>query len=274
MRIALVNWDITGIGGSQAFTHTLADAFVSLGHSVTVHDTHFRGEADVVILSQPSLCTAATVSPVIQVSHSFFIPMEEFTDRSPYRVSISEEVRQANLQKGFDSVVINNPIDTVRFFTIKPRKECARVLYLSHDGGKAKQTIQKACFKAKVNFRYIEQKENDLSPFIRKSDLCIGIGRCLIEAMMMGKNVISGDHRSWMDSFTGAGVITKDNYDSLQPYNFSGRDNLIEITEDLIIQAIKNYDPERGIALSERVSKEYNARTIAKKYLRLVSNEV
>jgi len=271
MKIALVNWNLNKVGGSQSFTHTLATAFEQLGHSVTKHDTHFEGEADLVILSQPSHCTALTNAPIIQVSHSSFVPLERFTNKSSYRVSVSQEIKQLEEKLGFDSVVINNPIDTSIFKLLNLREKCGRVLYMSHDGALARETIQSACRKKSVDFAMIENSHN-IAEDIHRADVCIGIGRCLLEAMACGKNVISGDHRNWMDSFKGAGLIEPDRYTYHTRDNFSGRLSPREVTEQMIIDAIENYDPDRGIKLSKLVKRTHDAKAIARQYLRLISN--
>lgn len=280
MKIVLTNWELRKPGGSQLWTYTMYQALKLIGHDVSVFtpkpgsftqlfnnvENSMPTNAD-LILSNQSIGNGNNI-PTISTSHSTFVPMEKFRPGANKYVSVSEEVKNSDHNKGFTSQVILNPVNHTLYSPKRKTKELKTVLYMNHDGGNAYDIIKKACDEFGLNLITFDG-EIDTYRIINKAELCIGIGRCLIEAMSCGRSVVSADHRSWMDSFTGYGVITPENYQDAQKDNYSGRTNPKQITKEYLLEVFKNYDSDLGDKLRKKTVQQHNYIKIAADYLKL-----
>lgn len=278
MRILLTNWDLKTIGGSQLWTYTMYKALMMMGHDVSVYSPK-RGEfskmfhrveqviptgIDLAIINQSIGIGSGAIT--ISNRHSTFVPIEDFRDGSNAYVSVSEEIKNISNR---ESVIILNPIDNIVYFKKKsPKKDVKTVLYMNHDGGGASKVVKQACDELGAKMITLNG-DNDISPLINKADFCIGIGRCLIEAMICGRPVISGDQRSWMSSFSGYGVITVENYADAQKDNYSGRVNPKQITKEYIVEAITKYKLDDAEIIRKKAIGDHNFIKVANDYLKL-----
>lgn len=289
MKICVANTHLTMIGGSELWTYTMADTLLKLGHEVVVYTRNqgafsrdmFRKyipvsstpvAADLYLINQVTCWEDLKAMPgkKIYTTHSSIVDL--MLDRIPTSVTpdvtlvaISQEVAAIEAARGFTCQVIGNPIDMGKFYPLPIRAQAKVVLSMSM-GGKANAIIQEACERSGLEFRHIAEATYDLEPYLYDADIVIGIGRCLLNAMAMNKNAISGDYRDWMPSFQGAGMITEENYAQLQPYFFSGRDHPIQLHVEQLCQEFQQYDANRR--LRERMNQDYNAITVAQQYLR------
>lgn len=281
MKILLTNWELRKVGGSQLWTYTIYKALRLLGHDVRVFTPKPGAFAQVfhnvensiptgldLIISNQSIGNGSTI-PTIANSHSTFVPIEKFRPGANKYVAISQEVKSANHNKEFDSQIILNPVDNSVYCRQSiPNKKVKTILYMNHDGSGAYKTIKEVCDELNIELLTLNGKHN-FSDLINKADLCIGIGRCLIEAMSCGRPVISGDKRSWMNAFSGYGSIDAHNFDEAQLDNYSGRTKPKLITKSYLRNQIHNYDSGVGSELKTLALREHNYIKIAEEYLKL-----
>ena len=274
MRILLTNHHLVNVGGTETWIKTMAEELVRLGHDVevlTLHVGPFAKQINVPVISEftddydliianHNTTIQKTDTPIIFTTHSFFIDIEQPDGRANVDVAVTEECAS----KG--QSVIRNGIDTERFKGKPINEELKTILYLSHPWNKkALPIIEEAC--KDYELITLTEETYNIEELINKADLVIGMGRCLLEAMSCGRNVISGDHRSFMTSFRGAGMITEDNFDELKRCAFSGRENPIEFTVDKLKEEIAKYDPKRN--LRHRILDEYNIKKTVQDYLEI-----
>lgn len=201
-------------------------------------------------------------------SHSTFLPLERLTPGADAYVAVSEEIRKIEEARGFSPTVIMNPIDFERF-PLKPVSEkLGKVLYLT-PGGLAQREIVSCCEELGLELIVPEKPVFGVENLIEKADLVIGIGRCLLEAMAMGRNVISADHRHWMPAFQGGGMVTEENFEDLRPTNFSGRDKPIVFRKGRLKEELLKYDPKRGERLRELIRPHCEVKNVINQYIDL-----
>jgi hypothetical protein len=284
MKILITNLSLSNPGGSELWIKTVYDELrkrkcnidvVSLKYgSFGVYFDENIGlnhkEYDLILGNHlkefVQLHQLIATTPTIYTKHSFFLDVEKFADIADKYVCVSQEV--ADTEESYKPTVILNPINIEEYKPIKNKNNKPVVLYLSHDGGLASQTIVQACHS--VNYEYKEiSKDLPIVEQIQNADICIGIGRLLIEAMCCGKFCISGDYRHWMDSFRGAGILTNKNYLLHQYDNYSGRLTGFSIDKEKLELMLKAYDKNTGIELSEPIRREHNVKKIVDQYFAL-----
>ena len=285
MRILLTNYALDKFAGSEMWNLTMYN-YLKKDHDVVIYtkyggeiSNYFDdvitekdklGEYDLIIGSQYG--TMGDVwgrGKTIQVSHSFFVTIEKFMpDVADAYVAVTEEVAEVERARGFDPIVIPNPINLKTYYPRnKPRKKLTKVFYMSHDGGLAGGVIKEACDEYGIEYMSIEKPMADLSGYMNEADLCIGIGRCLIEAMACGRNVISGDWRRWMVSFDGAGFLTPANLDSFRYDNYSNRREQGQITKQDLLNYFDQYDYQLGDGFVQAVQAHHSVDKIVDQFM-------
>jgi len=282
MKILLTNWDLTQLGGSQLWTSTMYDAYTEMGHECYVFSPRFgnyyeginyinpvNNSFDIVIINQ-SLGLGFVDAFTIANCHSTFVPIENFKVGADKYISVSDEVRDIQKDKGFDSQVILNPVN---HHIYKPKrsvgKKLKKILYLNHDGGECLALVKRAANSVGAEVKTIEPDIN-LSNQMNEVDVVIGIGRGLIEAMMCGRPVISLDQRSWMEEPKGFGIIEPGFFLKAQEDNYSGRINgKFYKTQDLIDDLV-DIDLTVGEELRELAIRHHNYHQIALQYAKLL----
>ena len=281
MKILITNNHLTNVGGTETWVKTVADELKRRGHEVHLMTSYigkFAEGLDYLILWEfvdnydLILCNHTTQleriktdTPIIFTSHSFFIDIEQPIKGADAYVAVIEEI--AEKQKEFNPTVIRNGIDLEKFKSTTPiNKELKTVLYLSHPWNKkALPIIKEAC--KDYELITIEQETNNVETLINKADLVITLGRGILESLACGRNVISADWRSWMQSFSGGGVVTKDNFNKLKTHAFSGRNKPIEFTAERLKQELEKYSPDNN--LRHLMEKECDIKKQVDKYLNL-----
>lgn len=141
-------------------------------------------------------------------------------------VAVSEEV-QKKLKDDYnlESIVVRNFIDTKHFKFSKVNKKPKEFLVNTNYAFKDDPEILVLREVAKhygaklaaIGQNFIMTKDTMKS--IKNADIVIGMGRSVLEGVSMGRLGIV--HGRWGT----AGIINKDNVESLKTYNFSGRDS-------------------------------------------------
>ena len=279
MNILLFNVHLYGYGGSELWTHTMYHQ-LKKDHNVSVY-TKYPGiisaqlntvtkppkDIDVIIgahwvhMKKEGLHKLA---PIILVSHSFFLEVERFERGAAKYVAISDEI--ARIRKKYNPTVIYNPIDFKVYRPIKPpRKRLTKVLYLSHGGRKADNIIKEACEEYGVEYLQFDKRRIDLSGYINEADMCIGIGRCAIEAMACGRSVIIGDWRNYQQEFSGSGLLMPDELDACRGHNYTGRHNPKALTKQDLINYFEMYLADTSYV--DAVKRHHDVEVVAEQFM-------
>jgi len=285
MKILLTNHHLKDVGGSETWTRTMAHE-LSKNHKVTIY-TKYQGyfsdllkklgfnivdslkglEFDLVIANHTTTLQDVykhiEFTPIIFTSHSFFIDIERPLLGANRYVAVTEECAD----RRFTPVIIRNGINLEKFSYVKPSKKLEKILYLTHPWNKLGiELVEEAC--KDYNLTTITSPIIDMEVLIQDADLVITMGRGILESLACGKNVISGDHREWMEGFVGAGMITKDNFNKLKTHALSGRNWPKTFTVETLRTELDKYDPERN--LRHKIEAEYDIEKNVKKYLSLI----
>ena len=175
---------------------------------------------------------------------------------------MSEEVQTALKAKGFESVVIRNPIDTRRFRPKRPSRNVLRnVAYVSNNPTSKALLIKRATNGLHFETAGRTNQHRDIRPLLERADLVIGLGRTAYEAMSMGRNVVVFDYKG------ADGFVDTENIFAFRESNCSGRTNNLNWTEAQLREAIELYDPTLGLELRDYIIENNNVDTIAEQYL-------
>lgn len=289
MNILLANIDLVGYGGTESWIETMANALTILGHTIYITSDGFGPfsqqnlsqyklveineiphEIDFAIINHKPLLIKLRDKPFpkIYVSHGVFDDVGRCDIGANYYVCVSPEIQRLEEGLGFSCDIIGNPVNTSRFTNKTPIHDTlTNVLLLSKGLSLAKPVVQQACNHLGVAFIHQEQEVFEVEDLINRADLVIGIGRCLIESMMCGRNVISADYRDWMTGFEGFGTIDETNFNEAWTSHYSGRKNPKQFTAELLIEELKKYRRNRGGKIQQLAMKHHDYITVAKQFL-------
>jgi len=239
-------------GGSGRYYKTLIDGLKEAGHEV-VHS----GECDLIICShrEPFAAIKDNPAPKVFISHGL-INDEAFQLGADRYVSVSEEVRQFRLKTmGIDSLVIGQPIDIHE--RKWPSSKLEKILIIR------KETPDPDHFEwlsEKYEVR-ISDQSIPIEDQIDWADMCITLGRGVLESFAQGKPVIVADARSYIGAL-GDGYVGWNNVLELAKCNFSGRRYRYQITREWLEGELNKYDPVDGIMLHKYVEKNHDVKKI------------
>lgn len=290
MKLLITNHWLKKWGGSETFTYTLIGEAIRQGHSVDVF-THQPGivsdkikqdfGVQLKVESNYDLILAnhhTTVSwlknngiqgKIIQTCHGVIPKLEQPNPLADAYVSISEEVKRHLSNAGFKSLLIYNGIDCNRF---KPTRDLnptpKRILSMVFSEA-ANNEIQKACKALNIEFISFNKHKNpvfNVEKEINNSDLVIGLGRCVYEAMSCGRPVIVYDNRPYMPSYAD-GYLDEETLKESVKNNCSGRRFKRQFNSDDIITEIKKYNAKDGDLLRAIALKDFNITTKFQEYI-------
>lgn len=290
MRILLTNNAMNHLYGTESWVLAMGKELLRRGHFVEVFTLHqglssSLAEKEGVRIREPrdswdydlALINHSSTWPYVPTyvkriftTHGVKSSLEEPPKTGIWKavtVAVSEES-----SRGLYSV-IRGGIDLCRFHLVRPiNPEPRTVLYLSHPhyaGGM--RLVEEACRIS--GLRFIGLKTETVFPevLIQEADVVVGFGRSLVEAMGCGRVVVSGDNRThYMDGFRGGGMVTPDNFDVLKRDSFTGRTSgQKEFTPETLAEEFRQYRPEYGQLLRERVCGEFNISATVERYLQL-----
>ena len=253
----------------KVLLHTNFD-FVHFQHNETVHEIYDKLKH----------------LPKLFMSHGILHGLEMPPDYNKYPMDLyigsSEEVLSNCMNKVIKSggnynpkgIVFRNVIDTDKFNTdVKINSELKNVLVVSNymqGTPNFVNLIREICNYKKLNLEMIgdvKQKVKNVIPYIEQADLCIGIGRCMLEAMSMSRNVILFDYQG-LDGF-----MDNENYLEVRKYNFSGRRyKNKEVSGQDLIDCFNKYSVENGKINRQLILDNHDSKKIVKEYINKVSN--
>ncbi len=276
MKILLSNHGLNQYGGSETWIHTM------FGRLSRTHEVHvYTPNRNTIFPEMPPYDPATTydlgilnhsmcltrlrdrnIKRIIYTSHGVIPGAERPVEGADVYVSVSEEVQSALAAKGFESVVIRNPIDIERFKAKKPTRDTIRnVAYISNNPQSKATLIKQATTGLKYETAGRTNQQRDVRPILERADLVIGLGRTAYEAMAMGRNVIVYDYNG-ADGFVDTNSIF-----AFRESNCSGRTSKLTWTSEQLREAIDLYDPSLGPALRDYIGRHNNVATIAEDYL-------
>ena len=292
-NICVANGTYKWIGGTDTFNWALCRAFQDLGYTVYYYAPNMDGtgvtekylmEAGVrpYIEGTPLLaCFANQQSgkyflgkcPVVQTCHSAFTNLEFPVKGSRAFVSISEEIQLYLKVRGYQTDIIRNGIDLVRYCSKRPLNEVPRVLSICQGDD---SLLKEACSKLGWQFRNVPKEVGSriwhIEDLINYADIVVGIGRSLYDAMACGRACISWDNRK-LNPFTGCGYVTSDKWYDFAKTNFTGRGFPTIHTADMLVRELKKYNPADGAVMRSFAEKELDVRKNALKYLAMAGIE-
>lgn len=189
-------------------------------------------------------------------------------------LSISEEVRDNLLSKGVSECDIDILPNLVRSKVFYPTKAISKkpkhILVLSNKIDESKKLLLKAAanqIRAKIKFVGGASKQlppAQLALEINSADIVVTLGRGVIEAMLCARVPLVFDING------GDGLVTPDNIDALQKYNFSGRLHRHNFTTEELVNEFNKYKPDIGQKLLDiaktRFGLEYRLDQLLKIY--------
>lgn len=181
-------------------------------------------------------------------------------DKTSY-IAVSEEVKRFLRDRGVDSTVILQPVETDRY-TRGPelRETHPRALSFSQDPAE-RSALEKACEEAGVELVFPPETEQwDIVALLHSVDVVIGTGRGLCEGMACGRAAIVCG--------TGGcdGLVTPFSLDLALSHNLSGRATKGDPATELPV-ALRDYDPALGTWSRRVAEKTFGARAIAEHIL-------
>ncbi len=296
MKILVGNNGLGPPGGSETYTYALCEELNRLGHTVYAvgkigpgkvserleklgipcYFKPISGNYDLILLSHSSSIELAkdTKGFKIQTCHGVYPALEQPVRGMNSYVAISEEVKEHLNNLGFNSTVILNGVNCLRYRPINPiNKELKTVLSLAHSDS-ANAIIKRACEIANVNlithnkFKHFSWEMDEI---INKADLVISLGRGAYESMASGRNVVVFDHRGYMKTpAIGDGIITENNASDYLRNNCSGRFTKKEFNSESLAQEILKYDYKHGNDLRKYALINLNIELQVQQYLNLI----
>ena len=269
MKILLANYTIGGNTGSETWVYTMRNE-LKKGNEVRIYtlDDILDYKPDIAIINHNTCLFSLKYLPCKKIftSHGIIPDLEQPIKGADVYVSVSEEVQQNLLAKGFESIIIRNPIDCEKYKSIKPTNEkLTNVLFSSHYQGKALKVIKQACQELGLNLTIIgkgNQVDNPVD-YINDNDLVIGLGRTAYEAMACERNVIVYDYNG------GEGLITPETILEYRKNNCSGRRYKKDFTINDLKEELLKYNKDLGKDLREYILENNNIKKVAKQYLEL-----
>jgi hypothetical protein len=288
MRIVIGHHALVAFSGSETYLLTVAQQLERLGHDVTAF-VHRTGDMTDVARERglhvvdsagklPSRCDAVLAqdapmayeladrypaAPRVYVAHS-----AEFLLQAPPQLpEICQAVVVLNNRVGRrvealaqrpPLVRLRQPIDLDRFgrFT-RPSEEALRVLVLGNSQGGARHEQLERCCRQLGMTVSLAGRYGEMTPEpeteIRAADIVVGIGRCVVEAMVSRKaayvrGIVGGD-----------GWVTPGSYPVLESDGFSGRATDVEIDEERLLEDLSRWEPEMGERNSDIARRHHDA---------------
>lgn len=269
MNILMTNAWLVEPGGTETWTATVAKELYRRGHNVHIRTTksgkflrenipfakQFNGQHfDIAICNHKSMFPDISADKIINISHSPFLELERLQEGCDTYFSVSEEVREIEQKRGFESEVLINPICLDDFYPkVRLPDTPKKVLFYSHYESPSKEIIESFCNELSLEFIPFNRLENR-NDLLNKADVVISVGRGALEALCARRFVIGADDRGYTGLGLGGCGLTYDIQKSTHD-NFTGRLDFKPLTLESFVEYLSAYDAKR----IKRVSQEYRA---------------
>jgi len=287
MDILIVNHNMEAFfGGTETWTMTMVHAFRQLGHT-----THFTGNSgkinknfeqyyqllkksyDIVIINgKKNVSKFATLGKKsIFVSHGILPEEEKPVRGTDLILAVSEETKKNVENHGFIcNGIIRNPINTDHFSKTNINDNPLTVAIVD------RRRRFKFINQLKEKYSVIEIGHPpifDIKNAILKSDIVIGKGRVIYEAMSMGKNVVvSGNNSGTANTEIMDGFVDNKTFFMFRQNNCSGRYNSKQVNTFVEFDnEIKKYSKNQGNTNRNMIIDNNNYLKIANQILNIAN---
>ncbi len=252
-------------GGSSRFMKLVSDTLKKMGHTVDITDKpeRFVNEYyDLIICSHILEEVNKNPAHKISISHGT-IEDERMKRGADTYIAISEEIKEFNAKRGFESRVIPQPIFIGK--QSKPNKTLKNVLIIRRYSVKDDPF---AFLKEKYNLK-ISNPDIPIEDQIAWADICITLGRGALESMAQGKPVLIADNRDYIGAY-GDGYVNQDNISEIAKNNFSGRRFKHKITRKWIESELSKYSADDSDFLYNYIAENHDAKKVVSQYLEVL----
>lgn len=279
MRLVLATEALEGLGGSETYALTVADALQRLGHDVVLYsprqgeaarrayDLGVRvaaGTADLpdgldAALVQDGAVAADLAAARGEVPQVFVAHSDVFDHQLPLQVPgltqvivalydrVEERVR--GLAEPVEIVRLRQPVDVTRFAPLRPLPQRPRVALAlgNYVRGPRLDVLREACARNGIELQTAGVHAKDgptASPELRyaAADIVFGKARVVVEAMACGRAVFVYDHNG------ADGWVTPERYDDMVADNFGGQQGPAVDHPDRLAEQIGGYQARMGLA--------------------------
>jgi len=302
MNVLVANHSLSGVDGSIKYNYSIIEELLRRGYNVdgfgvgndgggsNITEQHLKEinvplyigtpptkNYDLILSSgKTSIYHLDRIDDIcIHTNHGIHVEEEEPFDHPLIKqlVSVSKEVKDFTVNKGFTSKIIHNGVNTKTFKINNPiNKSLKKILSLAHNQS-LNDRLRKICNKLGIEFIHNHKKDNpifDIEKKINEVDLVITIGRGVYEAMSCGRVVFILDDRGYINKGSiGDGIVTDKNIDYFIQNNCSGRYTNKVFTDDDIIKELSKYDYRLGEFGRDYVQKHLTIEQSVDKYLEL-----
>jgi len=288
-----------GLGGSETYALTLAEQLTRLGHGVVLCavgigdgataarergvelvslDAYDGRDCDAIVAQDAGmafeLARRHPRTPLLFVAHS-----EEFDRQLPPRlpslvgavVVLNDRVerRVRALELDVPVVRLRQPIDVTRFKPrSRPNRQPRRLLLFGNnlDGERLELVTEVGDHVGIEVLRVGAKGEPTARPeqAIDSSDIVMGYGRCVLEAMACGRSAYVYDHLG------GDGWVTPGSYPSLERDGFGGRASGDVIDADRLLADLRRYEGTMGMVNRDLVIGSHRAEHHAQEIVALL----
>lgn len=290
MKILLGTHYLAKTGGTECYTYALAMELQRLGHDVEYYTEEpgyvswrlasagikpkQSNHYDLILANHTTVVAHLCGSgPIIQTCHGATAELEQPSAFADIHVAVSDEVAKHLEKLGFQSAaIIHNGIDCVRFFPKKPVSDKLQTVLSLCQGAEAHEFVRRCCDRAGYKFLRADKKTDDvwfIEDLICQSDLVVGLGRSVYDAMACGRCALVYDKRDNIGHFMGDGMIMQETIQKALTCNCNGKANKFVYSEDEFIAEMRKFSPHiakwsRGFAVTN-----LNIRNVAERYLQL-----
>lgn len=285
MKILLTNLFLVDFCGSECWTYAMAKELSRIGHEVYVYTPKIgpffeefkrsnlqfadNGKFDLILDNHQVVKRGNFSGFVIHTCHG--IIDEEKPMTRVLNVAVSNKVSE----KYKLNTIIPNGIDTNRFYCKIPlNTRIKRVLSLCKSDS-ANRVLMEICNKNNVKFESTFHNEVfNIEDKINESDIVVGVGRSLLDAMACGRPVVSFDDRNYYSTrMLGHGYITPDKFKFQQIDNFTASSIGTSLSkEDLEREIFEKYNPKDGEVNRQFIIENLSIEKAVERYLELYNS--
>lgn len=285
MKVLITNLYLDGFGGTEAWCYAVAMELKRRGHRVDVYTPlcgkifnefakngvclSYGGDYDLILDNHSLVDFTKFHGKCIHTVHG--ITGYEQPLKNVVNVAVSKKISD----KYNIDIVIPNGIDTNRFKCKTPLHNDIKKILSLCKSDTANDVLKTICTDLGVGFESMYGKEVfNIEDKINESDLVVGVGRSLLDAMSCGRPVVSFDDRYYFKTrFLGHGYITPDKYKYYEQDSFTANSigktlNKLELAKEIF----EKYNPKDGEINRYHIVKNLSIETTVNKYLDIYSN--
>lgn len=298
MDLVLSTHRLAAPGGSESYLTTVAHELTRLGHHVTVHATEVGVAAGAIAglrlahraSGLPERCDAVVVQdaagayelaaryptvPQLFIAHSEYHDLQlppQLPGVVGAAVALNDRVaaRLAALAHPPRIVRLRQPIDRDLFHVPDRGLPDAprRVLALGSRLGPARAAaLARVCAEAGLELELTPSPEGpvtDVPARIARADVVVGYGRCILEAMAMGRAAFVWDHLG------GDGWVSATSYPALEADGFAGHGTPEPVAVERLATELGRYEQAMGAVNRDLVELHHGAGRHAQEIVALV----